>query len=64
MAVGAKLAANAAGTATGAVYLYSMGSSARKLTLTQTLYGSKSADDKFGSGLAVFNDGTRLVVGA
>ncbi len=65
MAVGAKLGANAAGTATGAVYLYKMASpTAKELTLIQVLYGSKNADDEFGNALALSNDGTRLVVGA
>ena len=65
MAVGAKLGANAAGTATGAVYLYTMASPiAKELTLVQVLYGSKNADDEFGNALALSNDGTRLVVGA
>ena len=64
-AVGAKLGANAAGTATGAVYLYTMASpAAKELTLVQVLYGSKNADDEFGNALALSNDGTRLVVGA
>ena len=64
VAVGAKLAMNAARAATGAVYLYSMGSSASELKLTQILYGSESADDEFGNALALSDDGTRLVVGA
>lgn len=61
VAVGAKLGANEAGVATGAVYLYTM---AKELSLTQVLYGSEAADDEFGNALALSNDGKRLVVGA
>ena len=65
LAVGATNALDESGNHAGAVFLYSIDSSdaAAFPTLAQVLYGS-SAESEFGNGVALSDDGNRLVVAA